>query len=78
MIEGLAALLYFVKVTPNAIIGDNSKPSPHQMESCFLLTLRLGCRLLIHKQEWPLSQPLQLDLIYVALSFRSCDQQNRG
>lgn len=73
MAEGLTAFLWLFKVAPNAITGDNSKPSPDKTGSCFPLTLRLGCRLLIHKQEWPLSQPFQLDLIHVALLFRSCD-----
>lgn len=50
MIEGLAALLQFFKVSPNVITGDNSKPSPDKMGLFFPLTLRLGRRLLIHKQ----------------------------
>lgn len=43
----------------------------------FLLSFRLGSRLLIQKQEQPLSQPFQPDLIYVTLPFMSCDQQNK-
>lgn len=54
-----------------------ANPHPTRWDRVFLLCFRLGSRLLIQKQEWPLSQPFQPDFTCVTLPFMSCDQQNR-